>query len=39
MLSLIPVVGPVFRLLGIVFASLSFIPVVGPLFALLALIF
>ena len=39
MLSLVPIVGPVFKVLGIIFAALSFVPVIGPLFALLALIF
>ena len=39
MLSLIPIVGPVFGLLGVIFAGLSLVPIVGPFFAMLALIF
>ena len=39
MLSLVPIVGPIFFLLKIAFAGLAFTPIVGPFFALLALIF
>ena len=39
MLSLIPIVGPIFFLLKLIFAGLALVPIVGPFFALLALIF
>jgi len=38
MLSLIPIVGPVFWLLKVIFGALSLVPIVGPFFALLALV-
>jgi len=38
MLWLIPIVGPVFWLLKVIFGALSFVPIVGPFFALLALV-
>ena len=39
MLSLVPIVGPIFFLLKIIFGGLAFVPIVGPFFAMLALIF
>ena len=38
MLSLIPIVGPVFWLLKVIFGALALVPIVGPFFALLALV-
>ena len=38
MLSLVPVVGPVFWLLKVIFGALALVPIVGPFFAFLALV-
>jgi len=38
MLSFLPIVGPVFWLLKVIFGALSLVPIVGPFFALLALV-
>ena len=38
MLWLIPVVGPVFWLLKVIFGALALVPIVGPFFAFLALV-
>ena len=39
MLSLIPIVGPIFFLLKIIFLGLSLVPIIGPFFFMLTFIF
>ena len=39
MLSFIPIIGPLFIPVQVLFAMLAFTPIVGPFFALMAFIF